>query len=184
MIPLETSPLSASSAPAESNLSKIAAGPQEQPFKEQQQQNVQQEPLLNPILKPHAPPSPSPRKNNSIVHPRLVIFSDYFGILGLILMINMKAQGDRVPSLPNMHRPTSPQRGGSSPRPASPSPKPAIQRTISLKAIGDSVKALVGGSPSSDDIIQNPRPAVPERESEKPFPFVKLHVVVDEKVCE
>lgn len=80
-----------------------------------------------------------------------------------------------------MKRNTHPKVGSTSPRaPASPPPKPVIQRTLSLKAIGDSVKALVAGpeeKPPEKDV-----PVIPERESEKPFPFVKLHVVTEDKV--
>jgi hypothetical protein len=63
--------------------------------------------------------------------------------------------------------------------PATPPPKPVIQRTLSLKAIGDSVKAFVAGSEEKPEVDL---PLVPERESEKPFPFVKLHVIVEDKV--
>lgn len=57
----------------------------------------------------------------------------------------------------------------------SPSTKPPVERTISLRAIGDSMRALVAAEERQDV------PAMPGRESEKPFPFVKLHVVVPDK---
>lgn len=81
-------------------------------------------------------------------------------------------------SLPDLKRSGSPKTVPStSPRRAmSPSTKPPVERTISLRTIGDSMRALVAAEEKQDV------PAMPGRESEKPFPFVKLHVVVPEKV--
>lgn len=87
--------------------------------------------------------------------------------------------------MPDLKRPTptgspktAPAPSVSPRRAASPAPKPPVERTISLRAIGDTMRALVAAEEKPADV-----PAVPERESEKPFPFVKLHVVVPESVA-